>query len=333
MKIYLPPAFDPSPNVREVKGKDGIACLEMATGMWTYYWQTMGEHSRFFMAVQHGRLIGCACVKCGRTHVPPWSWHCPACGFAEMTEVKLPHEGVLAHTAAITVFPNTSFIGRAPFARGYVDVALNAPSRSFMPANLRTLTGLPRPGIFVKGTKLKLVFEEEREGKMTDLFFVPMEEVPKSLRGREPLLATDLDFETPIAPEIEQDADSVPILAEALVHVERLASNIRRSPRAQKDLTGKEFSVSVVTPAGAFSLELSGGTLRILRGKTGGQEIRTKHPAVFSSWAQGGSLTDAAIEGSLWLAGKETFELLPFLDRLPRSVRRDLQESAEGEAG
>jgi hypothetical protein len=46
---------------------------------------------------------------------------------------------------------------------------------------------------------------------------------------------------------------------------------------------------------------------------------------VFTRWAADGSLTDAAVEGTLWLPNKQAFSLLPILDRLPRSVRRDLR--------
>ena len=36
-------------------------------------------------------------------------------------------------------------------------------------------------------------------------------------------------------------------------------------------------------------------------------------------------LTDAAVEGALWLPNREAFAVLPALDRLPRSIRRDMK--------
>jgi hypothetical protein len=51
----------------------------------------------------------------------------------------------------------------------------------------------------------------------------------------------------------------------------------------------------------------------------------TRDPGVFTRWVADGSLTDAAVEGNLWLPHKEAFGILPILDRLPRSVRRDVK--------
>jgi len=51
--------------------------------------------------------------------------------------------------------------------------------------------------------------------------------------------------------------------------------------------------------------------------------IQADDPNVFLKWANGGSLSDPAAEGSLWLPNTEAFGILPALDRVPRSVRRD----------
>ena len=82
------------------------------------------------MGLKEGRLIGARCEGCGQVMVPAASWHCPHCNFAELKEVELPHRGVLAQTAPITIFPSASFLGDAPFCRGYVDVATGAPAAS-----------------------------------------------------------------------------------------------------------------------------------------------------------------------------------------------------------
>lgn len=313
-------------EVSEIKGKDPGVYLQFNSHMVTFYQQTYGELSRFFLGLREGRLVGARCSKCKQVLVPASSWHCPECNFAEMTEVDLPHRGVLAATAPITIFPSASFVGDAPFARGYVDVATDAPIASFLPARLRTTTGLPRPGIFVKGIELKLVFEDHRDGSIRDIFFVPMSEIPAALRNAKPLLASQLNFTTPKAPEVKRTADSQKALATALDAMKKLADKVAKSPRAQKDLGDRAHLVGVRTGGGDFGLRVAAGHITLTNGLPDKPDfvLVANDPAVFSRWVADGSLTDAAVEGTLWLPHKEAFGVLPILDRLPRSVRRDV---------
>ena len=127
-------------QVSELKGKDPGIYLQFNTHMVTFYQQTYGELSRFFLALRDGRLIGSHCGTCKQVMVPAATWHCPTCGFVEMTEVDLPHRGILAATAPITIFPSASFIGDAPFARGFAKSSCEASSgflsRSFAGTSL-----------------------------------------------------------------------------------------------------------------------------------------------------------------------------------------------------
>ncbi|HZY04269.1 MAG TPA: zinc ribbon domain-containing protein [Anaeromyxobacteraceae bacterium] len=326
-EMILGQAWNLPRQVSEVQGKDPGTFLAFNTHMVTFYQQTYGELSRFFLALREGRLIGSKCPKCKQVNVPAATWHCPTCDFVEMKEVELPHRGVLAATAPITIFPSASFIGDAPFARGYVDVATNAPIASFLPSRLRTTTGLPRPGIFVKGVELKLVFEDQRMGSIRDIFWVPMSEVPARLRDRKPLLASQLDFARPRAPGVERSKASQGALGEALSAMRQLAGKVKKSPRAQKDLAGRKHSIGVKTGGGNFTIQVAAGSFRIGDGlpRKADFVMVAQDPAVFSRWVADGSLTDAAVEGKLWLPHKEAFGVLPILDRLPRSVRRDLR--------
>ncbi len=316
-------------EVTEVKGKDPGTFLQFNTHMVTFYQQTYGELSRFFLRLREGRLIGSRCAKCRQVMVPAATWHCPTCNFADMEEVELPHRGILAATAPITIFPSASFIGDAPFARGYVDVATDAPIASFLPSRLRTTTGLPRPGIFVKGVELKLVFEDTRIGSIRDIFWVPMSEVPVKLRGRKPLLASALNFQAPRAPAVKRSKAGEKALAEALLAMKTLAGKIGKSPRAQKDLSGRTHAIGIKTGGGDFTLRVASGGIRVGKGipKKPDFVMVTNDPAVFTRWVADGSLTDAAVEGNLWLPHKEAFGVLPILDRLPRSVRRDVKQA------
>jgi len=281
------------------------------------------------MALRDGRLIGARCPKCGNVAVPANTWHCPNCDFTEMEEVELPQKGILAQTAPITIFPNSTFIGDAPFARGYVDVAVDAPVAGFLPSRLRTTTGLVRPGVFVKGLALKCVFEDVRYGRTRDIFWVPMSEVPEHLRDRQPLLASDLDFASPVPPAVKVDPACAPLRDEAVAALRNLASEVERSRRAQTDLAAQKALWGVRTGGGDFGLEVSGGRLRIHEALPDGADlvVVAEDPGVFTRWVHDGSLTDAAVEGSLWLPHKEAFQLLPILDRLPRSTRRDLRST------
>ncbi len=324
-EMILGKAWNLPREVSEVKGRDPGKFLQFNTHMVTFYQQTYGELSRFFLALREGRLIGSRCPRCRQVMVPAATWHCPTCDFAEMEEVELPHRGVLAATAPITIFPSASFIGEAPFARGYVDVATDAPIASFLPSRLRTTTGLPRPGVFVKGVELKLVFEDERMGSIRDVFWVPMAEVPAKLRERKPLLASQLDFARPRPPAVERTKEGEKLLEEALAAIRGLGAKVARSPRAQKDLAGRTHAIGVKTGGGGFTLRVASGGIRAAPGlpKKADFVMVAQDPAVFTRWVADGSLTDAAVEGTLWLPHREAFGVLPILDRLPRSVRRD----------
>ena len=325
----LPTDFNLPRTTTELKGRDGKTYLQFTSHMVTFYEQTYGEHSRFFMALREAKLIGAECPECKQVMVPAATWHCPNCNFAEMHEVELPHHGTLAFTAPITIFPSASFIGDAPFARGYVDVATDAPAASYLMARLRTTTGLERPGIFVKGTKLKLVFEDERQGSIRDMFFVPMSEIPESLHDKQPLLASELDFTTPPTPEVTADESKVGVLKEAVAAMRKLAGNVEKSRRAQADLANRTHAIGVKTAGGDFCLRVVESKMSVEEGMPDDVEVVlvAEDPGIFTRWVNDGSLTDAAVEGTLWLPHKEAFQVLPILDRLPRSVRRDLRDS------
>ena len=324
----LPPEYDLESGVSELTGRDGETYLQFNSQMTTFYKQTYGEHSRFFLALREKRLIGATCPHCKQVMVPAASWHCPNCNFAEMEEIELPHRGVLAQTAPITIFPSSTFIGDAPFARGYVDVATDAPIASFLPSRLRTTTGLVRPGIFVKGVELKLVFEDETVGSIRDIFWVPMSEVPEHLRDKQPLLASELDFASPVPPEVTVDPAKAASKDEAIAAMNGFAADVAKSRRAQSDLAGRVHVVGIKTAGGGFALRVTDSGIQVTDGLPDEVDYTmvAEDPAVFTRWVHDGSLTDAAVEGSLWLPHKEAFQLLPILDRLPRSVRRDLRD-------
>jgi uncharacterized OB-fold protein len=327
-EMVIPPDYNLPKEVTVIHGKDGAPYVQFNAGMLTLYKQTYGELSPFFMALKEARLIGARCRTCGQIMVPAATWHCPNCSFAPMEEVTLPHHGVLAATAPITFFPSATFIGQAPFCRGYVDVATQAPSASFLPCRLRTTTGIPRPGIFVKGVKLKLVFEDTRKGTILDIFGVPMSEVPEKLRSKEPLLASELNLEDPPVPEIKANAKWKPAFSAAMDAMKKMAVKITEGSRAAKDLADRTQSIGVKTGGGDFGMMIANARLAIVDAppKKADFTMTVEDPAVFTKWVQGGSLSDAVMEGHLWVPNLEAFPALYALDRLPRSIRRDEEE-------
>lgn len=327
-EMLLPEEYNLPKEVTVIEGKDRTPHLQFTTKMVTLYKQTYGELSPFFFGIRDGKLIGARCKKCRQVMVPAASWHCPNCNFATMEPVHLPHRGVLAATAPITFFPSASFVGQAPFCRGYVDVATDAPIASFLPCRLRTTTGIPRPGIFVKGIEVKIVFEDDRQGTILDIFAVPMSEVPARLRTKEPLHASQLRLEKPSTPKIAANQKWKDPFKAALKDVKSMASSVTKGSRASKDLAGHRLSIGVRTGGGSFALVIADSKLRVVDTppKSVAFTMTAEDPAVISKWVKGGSLSDAVMEGRLWLPNLEAFPPLYALDRLPRSIRRDREE-------
>lgn len=321
----LPLDFNLPREVSELTGQDKQTYLQFTSHMVTFYKQTYGELSRFFLALRAGKLLGAECPKCKQVMVPAATWHCPACNFVEMKEKFLPHRGVLAATAPITIFPSASFIGDAPFCRGYVDIARDAPAASYLPCRLKTTTGMPRPGIFVKGVEVKLVFEDDRVGSIRDVFCVPASELTKEQLAKEPLLASELDFQAPKAPEVKRDPKLVAARDAAVAAMRKMSADVERSPRAQKDLGDRKHDIGVKTAGGDFAIHVENRRIRVDDAIPAKPDfvMVAEDPAVFTRWVGDGSLTDAAVEGALWLPNQAAFGVLPILDRLPRSVRRD----------
>jgi uncharacterized OB-fold protein len=326
--MLLPDEYNLPREVTVVEGRDATPHLQFTTKMVTLYKQTYGEMSPFFFGIRDGKLVGARCGKCKQVMVPAASWHCPTCHFAKMEPVELPHRGVLAATAPITFFPSASFVGQAPFCRGYVDVATDAPIASFLPCRLRTTTGIPRPGIFVKGIEVKIVFEDDRQGTILDVFAVPMKEVPAKLRDREPLFASQLNLENPPVPKVTEGAKWRGVHAVAIKDMKAMAAKVTPGSRASKDLAGWTHTIGVRTGGGKFALVIANGKLRVADTlpKKVSFTMTAEDPTVFSKWVKGGSLSDAVMEGLLWLPNLAAFPPLYALDRLPRSIRRTEEE-------
>jgi hypothetical protein len=107
--------------------------------------------------------------------------------------------------------------------------------------------------------------------------------------------------------------------------LKEMSANVSKSKRAQQNLAGKKFRVGVKTGGGDFTFLIEKNKMGVAAGVKGKTDfiIVAENPKVFMDWINDGSLTDAVVEGNLWLPSREAFIILPTLDRLPRSIRRD----------
>ena len=134
------------------------------------YLFSYGGLSRFFREViDNQQLMGTKCPKCGKVYCPPRT-HCGEC-YSDTEWVPLPHTGTVEAATYIMYAPV-----RDPIHK-YVDLP-------YVAASIR-LDGADTPlvsMVFIKdvvlgqvkrGMRVKAVFREKREGRLTDFYFVP----------------------------------------------------------------------------------------------------------------------------------------------------------------
>ncbi len=133
------------------------------------YKYSMGGQSKFFLELMNNKkILGTKCTKCGKVWMPP-RINCSDCYVpAEWVEVK--HTGTI-EVSTIVWFTTSAFIKNIPYGTAYVklDGASTALLQGIFSENLV-------PSKIKKGKRVKAVFQKEREGKMTDFFFVPEDE-------------------------------------------------------------------------------------------------------------------------------------------------------------
>ena len=133
------------------------------------YKYSMGGQSKFFLEVmKNKRILGTKCTKCGKIWMPP-RINCSDCYVpAKWHEVK--QTGTI-EVSTIVWYTTSAFIKNIPYATAYVklDGASTALLQGVFSENLV-------PSKIKKGKRVRAVFQKEREGKMTDFFFVPEDE-------------------------------------------------------------------------------------------------------------------------------------------------------------
>jgi uncharacterized OB-fold protein len=337
-KPVIPATMLPMEGISEVQAPDGIY-LQRNDAMFTAMKHTQGEFSDFFRALRdEGKVLGHRCPECRHLIIPPFMRRCPACNFVEMKKEYVKDTGVMAATPVITVFAPSRFKGQEPFGTGrvFLETENGKLSDTAMLVRVRTTRGTIRPGIYKKGTPVKLAFCDSRQGEMLDIFAVPQEELTPQQLAKSPLLESEIEwgrlsemeFGKP-TPELQKT------LREVKANFQKLAEMISHSPRATANLANWRRTVSVRTGGGTFGFVVNQGKLQVRNGgaKTADLVVAIQDPSILLAWLQDSTepvgehvkspaLTDLVIEGTLVL-NKPELETITRLDRVPRSLRRD----------
>ena len=308
----------------EVIELDGERYLQTNEAMFTFYKRSKGEFSPYFLGLMESKVIlGAECPTCRLVRVPPFMLFCPECDFEPLRSVEMAQVGEMNSTPPITYFGSSMFQHQVPFGRGRV---MLDGADTALPVHVYTTRGILTPRIFKKGTRVKIVFRNERKGSPSDIFAVPIDEVPEGKMGVLGLEESELDWESPSEPELQPaTGDETRGLEETLERFQRMVSDVVQSDRARRDLAGWRRTIEVKTPGGRFGLIIDDGRLEIQRGDVGEPDfvMVARDGAVFSEWmGLQGSLTNAIISERLWISQNQEFITVFKLDRLPRSIRR-----------
>ncbi len=308
-------------HIETIDGKDYWVLND---SMFTFYQRSQGEFSEFFLALKDKKkILGCKCTKCGVVRVPPFVVRCPDCDFAPTETVEMGDVGEMLSTPPITYFANSLFQGQVPFGRGrlVLDGADTALSINFY-----TTKGILVPGIVKKGTKMKVVFRDDRNGEITDIFCVPASELTPEQLAKPGLLDSELDWEAAVEPALAAPtADDEAKFKAGLTELAALAEEMKDAERARRDIADWHRVVQVKTTGGSLVLEIDDGDLRVREGVADKPDF-TLVCADIATFVNGmayrGSLTQAIITKDLWISLNREFTTIFKLERMARSLAR-----------
>lgn len=135
------------------------------------YRYTLGGQSKFFIDLLNDKkLQGTKCKECGKVWMPP-RIACSDC-YEDTEWVELPHTGEIM-VSTIVWYTTSDFIQKIPYGIAFIKLD-NADTGLLQGIFSESLV----PSKIEKGQKVRAVFKtkEEREGRMTDFFFVPVDE-------------------------------------------------------------------------------------------------------------------------------------------------------------
>ena len=133
------------------------------------YKYSLGGQSKFFIELKNNKKIsGTKCTKCGKTWMPP-RINCSEC-YEPADWIEMKQTGII-EVSTIVWYTTSAFIKAIPYGIAFVklDGANTSLLQGIFSENLV-------PSKVKRGRRVRAVFLIEREGKMTDFFFVPEEE-------------------------------------------------------------------------------------------------------------------------------------------------------------
>lgn len=332
-QFVIPNAMHPSAGMEQVAGTDGRTYLLRNDVMFTAVKHSQGEFSEFFLALRDEcRIFGNRCPNCRHIIVPPYMKLCSHCNFTAMEKEYVKDVGVMVASPVITVFAPSRFKAQVPFGTGrvYLETADGKLTDSAMMVRVRTITGAIRPGIYKKGTPVKVVFAKKRRGEMLDIFVLPQSELTPRQIAKSPLMESDVKWGRASAVDFgKPDPASEAVLAEVVSDLRRLAGKIAQSQRAAKDLAGWNRKVNVMTGGGNFGFEIRECRMEVSDKAFAKPDlvISIRNPITLLAWIrdalkkdqsnlQSPALTDLVLEGTLML-NKSELETITRLDRIP----------------
>jgi uncharacterized OB-fold protein len=292
--------------------------------MFTFYRRSMGEFSSFFLALRdETKIVGAKCTKCGIVRVPPMAWFCPDCDFAPATQVEVGTAGKMLSTPPITYFANSLFQEQVPFGRGRVvldgaDTALSI--------NLYTTTGILVPGIYKRNTEVKIIFRNNRLGKITDIFGLPAAELSKEQLAKKVLLEKEINWEAAVEPKLPAATKKAEAQFEKVFNkTKAIVTALDKCERAKKDIAGWKRTILVKAPGGKLVMDIDNGALSVKKGGTTKQDftmVAQNPDTVLKGLAYEGSLTEAIMKADLWISKNIEFMTVFKLERMARSLAR-----------
>jgi uncharacterized OB-fold protein len=306
-----------------IENIDGQPYLIANDVMYTFYRRTKGEFSAFFLALRdEKRLLGCKCTQCGLVRVPPFLTHCPECNFAPTELVEMEQVGMMNSTPPITYFATSLFQDMAPYGRGRV---IFKGSDTAMSTNLYTTTGILVPGIFKKGTEVKLVFRDERAGDMQDVFCVPTSELSKAQIRRKGLQESEIDWESGVEPKLARaKTTDLAVYKEVLKEIVAVVKEMNGNPRSRRDIAGWKRNILLKTTGGKCGIFINDGNIRVGRAPASPDFVMIcgDPRTLLDGLTYRGALTDSVISKKLWISKNMEFNTIFKLDRMARSVVR-----------
>lgn len=291
---------------------------------------TAGEQSLWLLALKEGKILGARCPKCGLVYAPAYVEYCvnPDCRLESLETVELPDVGYLLAEPVVTLFAPGRMDGEAPFCHGQIVLydGEDFGADNAMMFALRTKTGAVRRGVFKKGDLIKIVFRDEREGLITDVFAVLQSELTPEQLAKSPLFESDLNWTEPEALRFtpnDEYAAAMPGIVEKITGFLKAANE---SLRNREKLAEANFRLNVLTAGDNFSLFIGKGEVTLNYPALWEEPTATlslEDPHVFLGWTEGNALTNEFAVGDAWLSHPIGLRILEDLDRLHRNAVRD----------